>query len=74
MGKTIFRDMEGEIVTLSQEEKRVIDLLRRKPFQSLTIRVQDGNIGHITVGESIKLEKSNTTGKNEFSATGQVKG
>ena len=70
MEKTIFRDMEGEIVTLSQEEKRVIDLLRRKPFQSLTIRVQDGKIVHITVEESIRLEKSNTTGKNEFSATG----
>jgi hypothetical protein len=57
MGKIIFRDAEREIVMLSEEEKRVIDLLRRKPFQSLTIRVQDGNIVHITVEESIKLEK-----------------
>jgi len=39
---------------LSEKERKVIELIRKRPYQTVTVKVQDGNIVHVRVEESIK--------------------
>jgi hypothetical protein len=45
-------------IRLSTKEKLILDLIREKDFQTITIRVKDGKIVHIKREESIDLDKS----------------
>ena len=44
-----------EPIRITEEEFKVIEILRRKPFQTVKIMIQNGQIVHIKVEESIKL-------------------
>jgi len=41
-------------MSLNEKERKVIELLREKDYQTVTVKVQDGNIVHVRVEESIK--------------------
>ncbi len=43
-----------ETMALNEKESKIIKLLREKPYQTVTIKVQDSNIVHVKVEESIK--------------------
>ena len=42
--------------TLSESEKKLIELIREKDYQTITIRIKDGKIVNIKREESIDLD------------------
>lgn len=52
-------------IGLSRREKKVIELIREKDYQTITIRIKDGKIVHVKREESIDLDLADRgNGKN----------
>ena len=50
---------------VSSKERRIIELIREKDYQTITIKVKDGKIVHVKREESIDLDLADRgNGKN----------
>lgn len=47
---------QNDCSELTKEEELLIRTIRQKPFQTVTAKVQDGVIVHISIEEKIKVK------------------
>ena len=52
-----------EVYNLDEFERKIIELIRQKKYQTITIKIKDGRIVNIKIEESIDLDQLGN-GKN----------